>query len=88
MDRKAQSMQINVIIMIILAVITLIIIISIFHRQILKSEKKVEGVSDPLEVRSRCLSTWKNAGYTNYDDCVTECLKETDRENPDCYFPK
>ena len=88
MDRKAQSLQINVIIIIILAVITLIIVIAIFHRQILKSEEKVNGVSDPLEIKSRCLSTWKSGGYENYNDCVDACLEDKDKENEDCYFPK
>ncbi len=88
MNRKGQGLEMNVIVLMILAIITIIIILAIFHKQILKSDKTVGGVSDPLEVKSRCLSTWKGAGYDSYEKCVEDCLEDPNPENDDCFFPK
>ena len=88
MNRKAQGLELNVIVLIILALIVLIVMIAIFHKQIFKSEKKVESVVDPLEIKSRCFTTWKEANDESYDACIERCTKEMDPEDETCFFAK
>ena len=87
--KKAQSLQINLIVIMILALITLVTVLVIFNRTIYKSESKLIKVADPLEVKSRCLQTWKDAGDANYETCVKRCLDEKSPPKSDdktCFY--
>jgi len=83
--KKGQGLQINVIVLLVLALITIIVILMIFNKQIFRSEEKIGGVSDPLEIKSRCLQTWKQMD-ASYDDCIDRCMKSTDPKDPSCFY--
>ena len=86
MNRNAQSLPINVMVLMIIAVIVLVTILVIFNKQIFKSEQKLEGVSSPLEAKSKCLSTWEESGFASYNDCVDYCTSKESKDDERCSY--
>jgi len=87
MNKKGMELPINVAIYMIIGLIVLVVVILIFQKTISKSDKKLDGVTDPFEIKSKCLS-WENlkSTFTSYDDCVQKCTDSPDSYKEACFY--
>ena len=85
MNKKGMELPINVAVLMVIGLIVLVVVILIFQNTMSKSGKKLEGVTDPFEIKSKCLN-WEKLSFTSYDDCVQKCTDTPDVYKEQCFY--
>jgi len=86
MNKKGMDLPINVIVLIVIAMVVLIVILLLFQNTMSKSGKKLDGVTDPIEIKTRCLSWEKYNSFTDYDNCVKLCTDSPESYKEACFY--
>ncbi len=85
MNKKGMDLPINVTVLMVIGLIVLVVVILLFQNTMSKSSKKLEGVTNPFEIKSKCLN-WEKHSFTSYDDCVQKCTDSPDSYKEACFY--
>ncbi len=85
MNKKGMDLPINVIVFIVIAMVVLVVVLLLFQNTMSKSSKKLDKVTDPFEIKTRCLS-WEKYSFQNYDDCVKSCTDSPEAYKEACFY--